>query len=69
MPYTGHVENGIVILDEPAGLPEGVRVRIDVIREGAEEVLHPDIIRFTGVLPSTIDARAEYLDAMRKKHS
>ena len=69
MPYTGHVENGVVVLDEPAGLPEGVRVQIDVIRESAEEVLHPDIIRFTGVLPSNIDARAEYLEAMRKKHS
>jgi len=69
MAYTGHVEKGIVVLDNPAGLPNGVRVRIDVIREGTEEALHPDIIRFTGVLPSDIDARAEYLDAMRKKHS
>ncbi len=69
MAYTGHVENGVVVLDNPAGLPEGVRVRVDVLREDTEEVFHPDVIRFTGVLPSDIDARGEYLGAMRKKHS
>lgn len=69
MPHTGHVENGVVILDDPAGLPEGVRVRIDIVQESEDGLLHPDIIRFTGILSPDIDARAEYVDAMKKKHS
>lgn len=69
MAYRGHVENGVVVLDEPAKLAEGARVRMNVIREDADEALHPDIIRFTGILPANIDARSEYLEAMKKKHS
>lgn len=69
MPYKGHVENGNIILDDPAILPDGVRVEIEVLQKDAAEELHPDIIRFTGILPSDIDARAEYLNAMRRKHA
>ncbi len=28
MPYLGHIENGTVVLDEPAALPEGAIVHI-----------------------------------------
>ena len=27
----GHVENGHIVLDEPANLPEGTKVRVEVI--------------------------------------
>ena len=30
MTYNGHVENGIIVLDEPASLPDGVRVVVEV---------------------------------------
>ena len=30
MTYRGHVRNGKVVLDEPAGLPEGAEVRIEL---------------------------------------
>ena len=33
MVYQGHVENGTVVLDSPATLPDGVRVEIAVIEE------------------------------------
>ncbi|NUM52672.1 MAG: hypothetical protein HUU46_03420 [Candidatus Hydrogenedentes bacterium] len=29
MPYKGHVENGVIVLDEPTPLKEGERVRVD----------------------------------------
>lgn len=28
MIYKGHVENGVIVLDEPAGLPEGCEVEV-----------------------------------------
>jgi len=36
MTYRGHVENGVVVLDEPTELPEGaaVRVALDAAEEG-----------------------------------
>jgi hypothetical protein len=42
MVYQGHVENGTVVLDSPATLPDGTRVEIAVIeeREG-EDVSSP----------------------------
>ncbi|HEY4761017.1 MAG TPA: hypothetical protein VIH42_10595 [Thermoguttaceae bacterium] len=31
MSYRGHVENGMVKIDEPVALPEGTKVQIDLI--------------------------------------
>lgn len=31
MTYTGHIEAGKVVLDEPARIPEGARVRIEIL--------------------------------------
>lgn len=31
MTYTGHIEAGKVVLDEPARIPEGTRVRIEIL--------------------------------------
>ena len=67
MTYLGHVENGGVVLDDPVRLTEGASVRIEVLHEGQSEPLHPDIIRFTGVLPPDIDVRAEYGEGVAKK--
>lgn len=33
MPYKGHVENGVVVLDEPAELTEGAKVIVDYVPE------------------------------------
>jgi hypothetical protein len=30
MPYKGHVENGIVVLDEPTSLKDGQKVRVEL---------------------------------------
>ncbi len=34
MTYQGHIENGLIILDEPANLPDGVKVRVELITDG-----------------------------------
>ena len=37
MVYKGHVENGRIILDEPADLPDGVTVRVEIATEPVED--------------------------------
>ena len=39
MVYRGHVENGVVVLDEPAELPEGAIVRVALAGEEAGPTL------------------------------
>lgn len=65
----GHARNGALVLDEPVSLTEGTRTRIEVLREAPSETLHPEIIRFTGVLPSDIDVRAEYAEDVARKRA
>ena len=38
MTYRGHVEHGAVVLDEPASLPEGAKVRLEITVEQTEEL-------------------------------
>lgn len=35
MSYRGHIENGIVVLDEPIPLPEGTTVTVDADHQAA----------------------------------
>ncbi|MCG3196158.1 MAG: hypothetical protein GHCLOJNM_00629 [bacterium] len=37
MTYRGHVKNGVVLLDEPAALPEGVSVEVAIAPEPETE--------------------------------
>ena len=37
MVYRGHVEKGVVVLDDPVTLPEGVEVKIELSNDGAAE--------------------------------
>jgi hypothetical protein len=39
MVLRGHVQNGMVLLDEPAALPEGAVVKVELIDEGV--AAHP----------------------------
>ncbi len=38
------------------------------LRRGAEGGIHPDILRFSGIIPAEIDTRKEYHEAMEDKH-
>ena len=56
MELRGHIENGKVILDESASLPEGAEVRIEVVNgaanndtgDGIEEPLSQKLLRHAG---------------------
>ena len=49
MSYRGHVENGTIVLDEPAALQEGAEVRIEVIQP-QERTLAERFAPFVGCL-------------------
>jgi hypothetical protein len=36
MTYRGHIRNGVAVLDEPAQLPDGTAVRVEVERMNTE---------------------------------
>ncbi len=38
------------------------------LRRRPEGGIHPDILRFSGIIPADIDACAEYHEAMEEKH-
>ena len=35
MTYQGHFQNGVIVLDEPVNLPDGAKVRVELITDGA----------------------------------
>jgi hypothetical protein len=37
MTYKGKVKDGVVVVDEPANLPEGAEVRIELTSSGSDE--------------------------------
>ena len=38
------------------------------LRLSPSEDLHPDILRFSGIIPSDIDSRNDYLNGIEEKH-
>jgi len=69
MTYKGHVENGVVVLDEAAALPEGVTVEIKVAlaekqgslsKEGSHFDRIKDIIGACKDLPPDFAANHDY---------
>ncbi len=51
MTIRGHVENGVVVLDDPVKLEDGTPVTVEVTASSIEGELHPDVVRFTGIWP------------------
>jgi len=58
MTYRGHVENGQITLDDPARLPEGTRVSIEVMEDGKVN----DVVRDRhGILQLPLERRRQLL--------
>ncbi len=67
MTLRGHVESGQIVLDEPAQLPDGAVVRIELIAPKSPLDIHSEVQRSSGILP--VDScQADYVDALAKKH-
>ncbi|HPD15233.1 MAG TPA: hypothetical protein PLE19_09795 [Planctomycetota bacterium] len=63
MTYRGHVENGVVVLDEPAPLAEGTRVRVEPDESGRELTLAErlkDVIGIVKGLPPDFAAQHDH---------
>jgi hypothetical protein len=57
MTYRGRVKNGVVVLDEPAELPEGTEVRVDPVADETIPTLaeqFQDIIGIASDLPADL---------------
>jgi hypothetical protein len=65
MTYKGHVRNGTVVLDEPAQLPEGAEVTVNVEPvappTSLAELLKPLIGKVQGLPPDASAQKRHYL--------
>ena len=69
MQYSGHIEQGKVVLDGAPSLPDGARVRVELLETEIGVDLHPDIKRLAGLLPEGIDFDQLRLESILEKHS
>jgi hypothetical protein len=51
MTYRGHVQNGMVVLEEPAVLPEGASVKVALVEDQAEKAEAPGITLYDQLAP------------------
>jgi len=68
MTYRGHVKNGLVVFDKPNDLPEGAAVTVDPVAESEADDIHPEVRKFSGILPPDFDVRDWYVEALLEKH-
>ena len=71
MTYRGHIENGVLVVDEALDLPDGTEVRIEPVVSDAETTLGQRLMKFAGTakgLPSDLARNHDhYLYGMPKK--
>lgn len=63
MTYRAHVKNGQITLDEPVPLPEGAEVHVEIVTNGAAQLLavrRTRRIRLDPVLARQIAAAGEF---------
>jgi len=68
MTLLGHIENGVVVLDDAADLPEGAQVRIELIPAESPRSLHPEVQKIYGLLRHVGDLEEARLQAIEEKH-
>ena len=65
MTYRGHIENGRIVLDEPADLPEGGRVTVHVHVEASSHAGPPPQGRFRDLFGSVQSGDSSSADNAR----
>jgi hypothetical protein len=56
------------MLDEAVFVPEGADVVVEVLGQTSTEDRHPDIQRYTGILPAEMNASESYYQQLLEKH-
>jgi hypothetical protein len=71
MTIRGHIENGVVVLDEPANVPDGTVVRVEIVESKPRKTLaerFANIIGAANDLPSDMAAQHDhYIHGTPKK--
>ncbi|MCC6798246.1 MAG: hypothetical protein IT366_24245 [Candidatus Hydrogenedentes bacterium] len=65
MTYRGHIENGVVILDEPLSLPDGTTVSVEPVSaelEAQYAALREGLLRLAGTIDDMPPDMSENLD-------
>ena len=62
MPYHGHIQNGVVVLDEPVPLPNGTEVRIEPVDSERRPTLAERFRNVIGTVPDLPSDMAENHD-------
>lgn len=63
MTLLGHIQNGVIVLDEATKLPEGVKVRVEVLDESNTPTLAETLKDFIGIakgLPADLAANHDH---------
>lgn len=70
MTYKGHVEKGVIVLDDPVPLPEGAVMQVEVLETGAQQTLAErlkDVIGIVKGMPSDMARNHDqYLYGLRR---
>ena len=62
MPYRGHIQDGAVVLDEPAPLPDGTEVRVEPVDSERRPTLAERFRDVIGTVPDLPSDMAENHD-------
>jgi hypothetical protein len=63
MTFRGHIQNGSVVLDESAQLPEGSLVRVELVNpEDDFASLREGLLKFAGIVDGLPEDLAEHHD-------
>ena len=68
MTFGGHVENGVVVLDEDIQLPNGTPVTVEILDDISRHPIHPKVREMTGLLPTEIDVEASFANQIMLEH-
>jgi hypothetical protein len=66
MSFQGHIENGVVVLDEPLSLPNGTAVRIEPVESSREKIESLGPVVANTAEPHTVQQMAQAWNAVAR---
>ncbi|MHB1560080.1 MAG: hypothetical protein ACYC61_21730 [Isosphaeraceae bacterium] len=62
MVYRGHIKGGVVVLDEPVSLPDGIEVKVEPVEPSARLTMAEQFADLIGTVPDLPEDMAENHD-------